>query len=127
MSTDVVVVGGGIGGASLAYALARAGKGVTVLEATTEYADRVRGESMQTWGVAEARRLGVEPALLEVQAAAFAEDAPNRAARRAVYGQAMDTMDPDIFPVMVAAFAGPETVPDELVNPAIVDRIRNAA
>lgn len=39
---DVVVVGGGIGGASLAYALAREGLGVTVLEATTEYEDRVR-------------------------------------------------------------------------------------
>jgi 2-polyprenyl-6-methoxyphenol hydroxylase-like FAD-dependent oxidoreductase len=32
---DVVVVGGGIGGASLAFALARAGLDVTVLEATT--------------------------------------------------------------------------------------------
>ena len=65
---DVVVVGGGIGGASLATALARAGIGVTVLEATTEYADRVRGESMQTWGVKEARELGVEDALLEAGA-----------------------------------------------------------
>src|SRR5439155_23591077 len=43
---DVVVVGGGIGGAALATALARAGLGVTVLEATEEYSDRVRGESM---------------------------------------------------------------------------------
>src|SRR5918995_3186166 len=62
--TDVVVVGGGIGGASLACALAREGLGVTVLEATTEYEDRVRGESMQPWGVKEARELGVEEALL---------------------------------------------------------------
>ena len=30
---DVVIVGGGIGGASLAFALAREGLGVTVLEA----------------------------------------------------------------------------------------------
>jgi len=50
-ATDVVVVGGGISGASLAMALARAGLGVVVLEATTEYQDRVRGESMQVWGV----------------------------------------------------------------------------
>jgi 2-polyprenyl-6-methoxyphenol hydroxylase-like FAD-dependent oxidoreductase len=63
--TDVVVVGGGIGGASLAMALARAGLGVVVLEATTEYQDRVRGESMQVWGVKEARELGVEGTLLE--------------------------------------------------------------
>ena len=34
---DVVVVGGGIAGASLAYALAREGFGVTVLEATAEF------------------------------------------------------------------------------------------
>ncbi|MGO9877666.1 MAG: FAD-dependent oxidoreductase [Acidimicrobiia bacterium] len=57
---DVVVVGGGIGGASLGFALARAGLGVTVLEASEEYEDRVRGESMHVWGVKEARELGVE-------------------------------------------------------------------
>lgn len=64
----VVVVGGGIGGASLACALAREGLGVAVLEATEEYQDRVRGESMQLWGVREARDLGVESVLLEAGA-----------------------------------------------------------
>ena len=67
-SADVVVVGGGIGGASLAYALAREGLGVTVLEATVEYPDRVRGESMHAWGLLEARNLGVERALLDAGA-----------------------------------------------------------
>lgn len=62
--SDVVVVGGGIGGAALAQALAAEGLGVTVLEATTEYEDRVRGESMQPWGVKEAQQLGIEPLLL---------------------------------------------------------------
>jgi len=66
--TDVVIVGGGIAGASLAYALAREGLGVTVLEATTEFPDRVRGESMQCWGVVEARELGVEQVLLDAGA-----------------------------------------------------------
>jgi 2-polyprenyl-6-methoxyphenol hydroxylase-like FAD-dependent oxidoreductase len=65
---DVVVVGGGIGGASLAYALAREGLGVTVLEASEEYADRVRGESMHVWGVKEARELGVESIMLDAGA-----------------------------------------------------------
>lgn len=65
---DVVVVGGGIGGGSLAYALADAGLGVTVLEATTEFEDRVRGESMQPWGMKEARELGVEQTLLDAGA-----------------------------------------------------------
>jgi 2-polyprenyl-6-methoxyphenol hydroxylase-like FAD-dependent oxidoreductase len=67
-STDVVIVGGGIGGASLAYALARGGLGVTVLEASTEYEDRVRGESMQLWGVQEARDLGVEQVMMDAGA-----------------------------------------------------------
>jgi 2-polyprenyl-6-methoxyphenol hydroxylase-like FAD-dependent oxidoreductase len=60
---DVVVVGGGIGGAALAYALADEGLDVTVLEATAEYEDRVRGESMQPWGVKEAQELGLEQVL----------------------------------------------------------------
>jgi 2-polyprenyl-6-methoxyphenol hydroxylase-like FAD-dependent oxidoreductase len=67
-ATDVVIVGGGIGGASLAYALARAGLGVTVLEASEQFEDRVRGESMQLWGVQEARELGVEQVMLDAGA-----------------------------------------------------------
>src|SRR5207244_52006 len=62
-SCDVVVVGAGIGGSALATALARDGLQVNVLEQTVEYEDRVRGESMMPWGVAEARALGVEDAL----------------------------------------------------------------
>jgi 2-polyprenyl-6-methoxyphenol hydroxylase-like FAD-dependent oxidoreductase len=65
---DVVVVGGGIAGLSLADALARDGQSVVVLEASLEYEDRVRGESMVPWGVAEAKALGVLPALLDAGA-----------------------------------------------------------
>lgn len=67
-TADVVVVGGGIGGGSLACALAREGLGVTVLEASEEYEDRVRGESMHLWGVKEARTLGVEQVMLDAGA-----------------------------------------------------------
>ena len=67
MSTpcDVLIVGGGIAGSSLATALARDGLAVVVLEASREFEDRVRGESMLPWGVAEARELGVEQTLLD--------------------------------------------------------------
>jgi flavin-dependent dehydrogenase len=41
---DVVTVGGGLGGAALAKVLAEAGRRVLVLERTSEFKDRVRGE-----------------------------------------------------------------------------------
>lgn len=65
---DIVVVGGGIAGASLAMGLAGEGLAVAVLEASLKYEDRVRGESMVPWGVAEARALGVEQLLLDAGA-----------------------------------------------------------
>ena len=65
---DVVIVGGGIAGSSLAYALASAGRDVAVLEASTEFEDRVRGEQMHAWGVAEARDVGAEQVLLDAGA-----------------------------------------------------------
>jgi 2-polyprenyl-6-methoxyphenol hydroxylase-like FAD-dependent oxidoreductase len=63
-SHDVVIVGGGIGGSALAASLAAGGLDVLVLEKSESYADRVRGEAFAPWGVAEARQLGLEPALL---------------------------------------------------------------
>lgn len=64
LSSDMVIVGGGIAGSALALVLARRGVGVTVLERQREYADRVRGEYMHPWGVAEAQRLGILDILL---------------------------------------------------------------
>lgn len=60
---QVVIVGGGIAGGSLAFALASAGHDVLVLEATEVFDDRVRGESMMPWGVHEAQQLGVASVL----------------------------------------------------------------
>jgi menaquinone-9 beta-reductase len=57
---DVVVVGGGIAGASIATVLARGGVEVLLLERQHRYRDRVRGEYMAPWGVLEARALGLE-------------------------------------------------------------------
>ncbi len=59
MNYDLIVVGGGIAGSSLARRMAADGARVLVLERETEFRDRIRGESLQPWGVAETRKLGV--------------------------------------------------------------------
>jgi 2-polyprenyl-6-methoxyphenol hydroxylase-like FAD-dependent oxidoreductase len=56
---DLVVVGGGLAGASLARSLAERGARVLVLERDEQFRDRVRGELMTPWGVAEAESLGI--------------------------------------------------------------------
>src|SRR5437867_13126365 len=61
---DIVTVGGGLGGAALARAMAERGARVLVLERERRFADRVRGEALMPWGVAEARALGLESLLL---------------------------------------------------------------
>jgi flavin-dependent dehydrogenase len=52
LTPDVVVVGGGIAGGTMATVLASSGLEVVVLERETTYPDRVRGEWIAPWGVA---------------------------------------------------------------------------
>lgn len=62
---DIILIGGGIAGGALATVLARAGRRVLLLEQSDAYVDRVRGEWIAPWGVAEVRRLGLLPLLME--------------------------------------------------------------
>lgn len=55
----VVIVGAGIAGGALATVLARGGIAVLLLEKTLAHTDRVRGEWLAPWGVAETQRLGI--------------------------------------------------------------------
>jgi len=61
---DLITVGGGLGGASLAKAMAERGARVLVIERESKFKDRVRGEWLAPWGVAEAKELGVYETLI---------------------------------------------------------------
>jgi 2-polyprenyl-6-methoxyphenol hydroxylase-like FAD-dependent oxidoreductase len=58
-SYDIITVGGGLGGSALAKVMAAAGARVLVVERETQFRDRVRGEYIEQWGIAEARKLGI--------------------------------------------------------------------
>lgn len=60
---DVVIVGGGIAGASLAIVLARSGMSVTLVEREVAFRDRIRGDSLFPWGAAIAENLGIHDLL----------------------------------------------------------------
>jgi menaquinone-9 beta-reductase len=60
---DIITVGGGLGGSALAKAMAERGARVLVVERERQFKDRVRGEWMAPWGVAEARALGIDELL----------------------------------------------------------------
>ncbi len=64
MKYDLIIVGGGIGGSSLGAIMAEAGWSVLVLEKQDEYIDRVRGEWIAPWGVAETQRVGLYDLLM---------------------------------------------------------------
>jgi 2-polyprenyl-6-methoxyphenol hydroxylase-like FAD-dependent oxidoreductase len=66
---DIVIVGGGVAGSTMAAVLAREGLGVTVIEREPVFRDKVRGEGIHPWGYREAKRLGLEPAFAAAAAA----------------------------------------------------------
>jgi 2-polyprenyl-6-methoxyphenol hydroxylase-like FAD-dependent oxidoreductase len=56
---DIITVGGGLGGSALAKAMVEHGARVLIVERETQFKDRVRGEAMLSWGVAETQALGL--------------------------------------------------------------------
>ena len=63
---DLIIVGGGIGGSALAQVMASAGRSVLLLEQSEVYEDRVRGEWIAPWGVAEVQQVGLYDLLMSV-------------------------------------------------------------
>lgn len=56
---DLVIIGGGIAGSSLAIVARRAGLDVHIVERASTFHDRIRGETIHPWGVTFLRQLGL--------------------------------------------------------------------
>ena len=65
MDYDVIIVGGGLAGSSLAIALAPSGARILIVEHQDPFRDRIRGEVLMPWGSLEAKRLGIYDLLLK--------------------------------------------------------------
>jgi menaquinone-9 beta-reductase len=97
---DAVIVGAGIAGSALAVSLARSGYSVTLLEKSTVHVDRVRGEFIVPWGVAEAKTVGILDVLenaganYTVRSIPYGEEFSPEVARK--YTVPMDQMVPGI-------------------------------
>lgn len=61
---DLVIVGGGLAGATLGRSMALAGTHVLIVEKSLEFRDRIRGEVLLPWGGVEAMELGIHELLL---------------------------------------------------------------
>lgn len=65
---DVVVVGAGVFGCAIAYALASQGRSVLLLEKSLKEPDRIVGELLQPGGVAALKKLGLGHCLNDIDA-----------------------------------------------------------
>ena len=71
-SYDLLIIGGGLAGASLGRSMALAGDNVLIIEKEIEFRDRIRGEVLLPWGSVEAKELGIYDLLLR----SCAQEAP---------------------------------------------------
>ena len=64
---DILVIGGGPAGATVAFSLARAGRQVTLLDAAAGPRDKVCGECLSALGMATLRQIGLGDALRKLR------------------------------------------------------------
>jgi menaquinone-9 beta-reductase len=73
-SYDLLIIGGGLAGATLGRSMAQSGAHVLIIERETEFRDRIRGEVLLPWGSIEAKELGIYDILLKACAREFPQE-----------------------------------------------------
>jgi 2-polyprenyl-6-methoxyphenol hydroxylase-like FAD-dependent oxidoreductase len=116
---DLVIVGAGIAGSALAISLAGSGHSVTLLEKSTVHVDRVRGEFIVPWGVAEAKTLGI----LDVLESAGG----NYTVRSIPYGEEFSPEDARKYPLPMDQMVPGVRGAMNLGHPRICDALNAAA
>jgi 2-polyprenyl-6-methoxyphenol hydroxylase-like FAD-dependent oxidoreductase len=116
---DVVIVGAGIAGSALAIALARGGHRTMLLEKSTVHVDRVRGEFIVPWGVAEARGLG----LLDI----LEKAGGNYTVRSIPYGEGLSPEQARTFAIPMDRMAAGARGALNLGHPKICNALNEAA
>ena len=116
---DAVIVGAGIAGSALAVSLAGSGHGVVLLEKSTTHVDRVRGEFIVPWGVAEANALGI----LDVLESAGG----NYTVRSVPYGEELSPQDARKFQVRMDQMVPGVRGAMNLGHPRICNALNEAA
>jgi 2-polyprenyl-6-methoxyphenol hydroxylase-like FAD-dependent oxidoreductase len=116
---EFVIVGGGIAGSAMAISLARARYSVTILEKSLVHADRVRGEFIVPWGVAQARELGLLSILEDAGA--------NYTVRSIPYGEGVSPADAQMMPTKMDSFVPGIKGALNIGHPAICNALNAAA
>jgi 2-polyprenyl-6-methoxyphenol hydroxylase-like FAD-dependent oxidoreductase len=112
-SPDVAIVGAGVGGGAIGHGLARAGLSVAILERTDRHVDRVRGEWLAPWGVAEAKTLGLADALVHAGG--------NFLTRSVGYDETIDTATAEATAIDCRQLHPVGTGPMSISHPTICD------
>lgn len=60
LAPDIAIIGGGVAGSGLAFALQQLGLQTALIERSDGFRDRIRGETIHPWGATEMRALGLE-------------------------------------------------------------------
>ncbi|MES3026231.1 MAG: NAD(P)/FAD-dependent oxidoreductase [Pseudomonadota bacterium] len=119
---DLAIVGGGVGGSALATVMAREGYSVLLLEQSETYVDRVRGEWIAPWGVAETRRLGLYDLLRSVGG--------HHVTRHVTFDESRDPSDAEARTLPLSIFAegvpGPLCLGHPLHCQTLLDAARDA-